>query len=89
MQVLTRFFSYCDPLTQTSGVPVHKHVALMYTYILEILLNGSFHASLAWIRVMLSPFSMILPSCFSVCRLVCTSEASSSTRFMYSSNPVM
>ena len=80
MQVLTRFFSSCDPFTQTPGVPVHKH---------EILLNGSFYASLAWIRVMLSPFSMILPSCFSVCRLVCTSEASSSTRFMYSSNPVM
>ena len=32
---------------------------------------------------------MILPSCFSVCLLVWTSEASSNTRFMYSSNPVM
>ena len=44
-------------------------------------------ASLAWIRVMLSPFNIIRDSGFLVCRFKWTSTASSRTRFMYSSNP--
>merc|ERR1719454_80789 len=45
--------------------------------------------SLAWISVMLSPFSIILPKVFSVFLFRWTSQASSKTRFMYSSKPVM
>jgi len=42
-----------------------------------------------WINVMLSPFSKMRPSRFLFCVFMCTSSASSKTRFMYSSNPTM
>ena len=45
--------------------------------------------SLLWIRVMLSPLSIILPNFFSVCLFMWHSLASSRTRFMYSSNPTI
>ena len=39
--------------------------------------------------VMFSPFNRILPSALRVFFLACTSSALSSTRFMYSSNPII
>ena len=45
--------------------------------------------SLLWIRVILSPLSIILPNGFSVCLFMWHSLASSRTRFMYSSNPTI
>ena len=44
-------------------------------------------SSLVWMRVMLSPFNMIRPSCFLVPLFMWHSVALSKTRFMYSSNP--
>lgn len=48
-----------------------------------------YHLPVFIIRVILSPFSKILPSCFLMFFLTLTSSASSRTKFMYSSNPII